>query len=636
MTRPRLFATLLVVLATAALVAVAAAAGGVSARQAAAAAPRPASAGNGGSASQPGDCVDVWALNFSRRGLWIEEALGGNLPVGFPTIDRFVRSEGTATSIKSVDLSTMSYQSQADLERLLSRYIDEVAGFRGGQRSGVFIRGRDVKGRVLVLAIPAGSITAAQQRALAGAAAYARSHGVTLAAKPVAGVRVGADGSVELCDDPAAPAPASWWLTAPLAWQQVGNGHRVLRPHRPKVGEHGPGVAVLPGQRQPVFPPAAGFSGKPAVRATPHPRSQRPRPHSHRHTHHNRPAVTAPAPAPTVAPSPPASVPAMPVVPAAPTPFSPPAAASVTAPPASAPGSAPSASTSPAASAPSTSPATPAASAPSSAPPAATKKTATHPKSSSSHPSSCPGVPITDGICVPPAVGVRKEPPSPPSPPTATAPHSAPAPAPAPEPAPKPATEPSPAPTPSPAPVHYSSPSTAPTPSPAPAHHASPSPSPTPTPAPHVSQPPPAPAPSPSPALGHRNQCLGCEPASAPTTAPASPPSTSAPKSAPSSSGCGGVSLFGACIDPSTAVKAVSGAAAAVGGVATACASTGWCEALAVAAAGAPYRPANPIAEVQAHALHRHHHSRSGVGRQRGRHHRHAANHHRSHHHSRG
>jgi len=49
--------------------------------------------------------VDVWALNFSRRGFWIEEALGGDLPLGSPTTDRFVRSDGTATSIKSVDLS---------------------------------------------------------------------------------------------------------------------------------------------------------------------------------------------------------------------------------------------------------------------------------------------------------------------------------------------------------------------------------------------------------------------------------------------------------------------------------------------------------------------------------------------------
>ncbi len=518
MRRPGLLATLLVLVATVAVAAVVAWAGGISARQAGAAVPRPASAGNGvAPASQPGDCVDVWALNFSRRGLWIDEALGGDLPPTFPTIDRFVRSEGTATSIKSVDLSRPSYQSQADLERLLRRYIDKVASFRGAQRANVLILARQVKARALLLAIPTQPMTKAQRSALARAAAYARSHGVRLTVRPVAGVRVSAGGNVELCEDPAAPAPGSWWLTAPLAWQQAGNGQQVLRPHHPRVGEHGPGVAVLPGQPQPVLPPAAGVGGKPPVGPVPQPPSSLPLPRSRRHPHHNTPALPVPAPAPTTAPSPPVSVPAMPPLPGAQLPFSPLPAPTIPAPLAPATVASPGVTASPPTPVRKPTPRR-------AAPPAPKLVAQPNRQRSSSHPP-CLGLRIASGVCVPPAVSIRREPPPPPPPPAAApAPHYISPPAPAHEPAS--------------APVQ--------SPSPVPVHHVSPPPAPAPPPVHHVSPPPSPPPPPHGPALGHRNQCLGCEPLPAPAPAPAPPP----PRPAPPSSGCGGVDILGLCIDP--------------------------------------------------------------------------------------
>jgi hypothetical protein len=73
----------------------------------------------------------VWKLPATQRGLVIENALGKNLPGNFPVIDRFVN--GTATSIKSIDLSAKSYQSMTTLNRTVTGYIDKVAAFQGRQ-----------------------------------------------------------------------------------------------------------------------------------------------------------------------------------------------------------------------------------------------------------------------------------------------------------------------------------------------------------------------------------------------------------------------------------------------------------------------------------------------------------------------
>jgi len=148
----------------------------------------------------------------------------------------------------------------------LRRYINEVADFREAVRRPVRIDAGEVKARALVLAIPAGSETKAQRKALSWAKEYAGDHDVKFTERQVAGVRVSAGGSVEVCDDPAAPAPGSWWLRAPLSWQPAGNGQRVLRPRLPRVGEHAPGVVVLPGQPERVLPPAVGVPGNRAVR----------------------------------------------------------------------------------------------------------------------------------------------------------------------------------------------------------------------------------------------------------------------------------------------------------------------------------------------------------------------------------
>lgn len=64
------------------------------------------------------------------RGEMIERQLGQNLHKNFPVIDRF--QDGIATSIKSIDLNSATYQNPAKLTSVLTRYVDKVAEFKGG------------------------------------------------------------------------------------------------------------------------------------------------------------------------------------------------------------------------------------------------------------------------------------------------------------------------------------------------------------------------------------------------------------------------------------------------------------------------------------------------------------------------
>jgi filamentous hemagglutinin len=111
------------------------------------------------------------------RGVAIENALGRNLPSNFPVIDRF--TNGIATSIKSLDLGAKSYQQIASLTNKVRGYIETVAGFGGRTWGGTTVRGADITGRALELAVPAGG-TAEQMAALNGLIGYAQQVGVTL------------------------------------------------------------------------------------------------------------------------------------------------------------------------------------------------------------------------------------------------------------------------------------------------------------------------------------------------------------------------------------------------------------------------------------------------------------------------
>lgn len=119
----------------------------------------------------------VWELGWAARGTRIEEALDANLRE-FDVIDDF--RDGIATSIKSVDLRTPTYQDTRRLFGRLSRLVDDVANFNGDQVGEVVIEASDITGRTLRVVVPKTIVTPAQRAAIGAAADYAKSRGVFL------------------------------------------------------------------------------------------------------------------------------------------------------------------------------------------------------------------------------------------------------------------------------------------------------------------------------------------------------------------------------------------------------------------------------------------------------------------------
>lgn len=126
--------------------------------------------------------ASVWQLPWAARGFEVERILGSNLPRNFPVIDRF--RNGIATSIKSLDLRAKTYQSVQNLGRTVERYIDQVRAFNGARYANVTVRGADITGRSLELAVPRGA-TAAQQSALKALQTYGRNLGVDVKIIPL-------------------------------------------------------------------------------------------------------------------------------------------------------------------------------------------------------------------------------------------------------------------------------------------------------------------------------------------------------------------------------------------------------------------------------------------------------------------
>ena len=120
----------------------------------------------------------VWALGASQRGFAIEAQLGGNLPYGFPVIDKF--ENGVATSIKSIDVTAESYMKGNGLFNALKSYVNKVGAFQGGARGGVAIDANDITNRVLDLAIQPGKATTNQWEQIGNAIKYAKDNNVQL------------------------------------------------------------------------------------------------------------------------------------------------------------------------------------------------------------------------------------------------------------------------------------------------------------------------------------------------------------------------------------------------------------------------------------------------------------------------
>ena len=128
----------------------------------------------------------VWrGFSPMTRGRLLEFFAGAHLGRTFPVIDRFVRSTGVATSIKSLDLRMASYQTTSGLKSTIMRYVKALEQFQGAVRNTAAVRGGEISSRQLELIVPRGiSPTAGQLEAIDSAAREALGMGIEIVVIP--------------------------------------------------------------------------------------------------------------------------------------------------------------------------------------------------------------------------------------------------------------------------------------------------------------------------------------------------------------------------------------------------------------------------------------------------------------------
>ncbi|HXX52479.1 MAG TPA: hypothetical protein VEI98_14505 [Xanthobacteraceae bacterium] len=68
--------------------------------------------------------LNPWEMGWAKRGDYLSEKLGANLPRTLKTIDIF--DNGVATSIKTIDLNAATYQDATRLTNRLNNYADNL------------------------------------------------------------------------------------------------------------------------------------------------------------------------------------------------------------------------------------------------------------------------------------------------------------------------------------------------------------------------------------------------------------------------------------------------------------------------------------------------------------------------------
>jgi hypothetical protein len=125
----------------------------------------------------------VWDLPATKRGRILEKIFGHNLHPNHPTIDIWDPNTGSATSLKSVDLESPTYQVKGEnvnaLYNKLSSAIDDLAEFEGGRYAGNDVPGEEIKSRTLTVIVP-GSETVEQRQVLRLIAEVGKQRGVAV------------------------------------------------------------------------------------------------------------------------------------------------------------------------------------------------------------------------------------------------------------------------------------------------------------------------------------------------------------------------------------------------------------------------------------------------------------------------
>lgn len=124
------------------------------------------------------DGTNVWNMSNIKRGQQIRNLQGANLPFNFPTIAIF--NNGTATSIKSLNIDEVYYQNSSNLKKKLLSYIDKLEEFEGGKSTTITIDSSQIYKKELRLIIPETNLLANQQQTINECIQIARGKGITL------------------------------------------------------------------------------------------------------------------------------------------------------------------------------------------------------------------------------------------------------------------------------------------------------------------------------------------------------------------------------------------------------------------------------------------------------------------------
>lgn len=124
---------------------------------------------------------EVWLLSNFERGYSLRTTFGGNLPTSYPVIAKW--DNGTATSIKSIDLTAPGYQIEGTLTKSIEEYTDDLSGFQGTDvpwgKDNIVIGNEEITERVLVIVIPENSPDEVYNELMSGTA-YASTCGVQI------------------------------------------------------------------------------------------------------------------------------------------------------------------------------------------------------------------------------------------------------------------------------------------------------------------------------------------------------------------------------------------------------------------------------------------------------------------------
>jgi hypothetical protein len=131
-----------------------------------------------GAAAAEAVAENPWKMGWAKRGDYLHQKMGANLPRTFKTLDDF--TNGAATSIKSIDLNAAAYQDSTRLGYTLNRYINKLANYEDSTLGDITVRVKDITSRTLSIVIPRGSMTSAQRAAFDAATSRAEKLGIKI------------------------------------------------------------------------------------------------------------------------------------------------------------------------------------------------------------------------------------------------------------------------------------------------------------------------------------------------------------------------------------------------------------------------------------------------------------------------